>query len=110
MLQRPAGAVGQLTDVAVEARLALLRRPGGLVDFRECGEARIVGGRGCPLLARALVGHDAPTRLETGSVNIRCGTSISRSRPSRDWKRTVVDCVTPVGAGCLSAQDHNTIT
>src|SRR5262245_39898059 len=44
-----------------------------------------------------------------GSVNVRRGTAISRSRPSRDLKRTVVDSMWS-GLGWVRAQDHSTMT
>ena len=72
---------------------------GGLVDLRGSGEVDIGFG-----------GHvAAPTRVVIGSVKVRRGTAISRSRPSRERKRTVVDSVLP-GLGWVRAQDHRTMT
>ena len=107
LLQRPAGTVRQLGYVAVEPGSALVRGARRLVDLGECGEPAVVRG----LFKGLFDGHAvAPSRVETGSVNIKCGTSISRSRPSRDWKRTVTDLEPCADSGCLSAQDHSTMT
>ena len=58
----------------------------------------------------AVGGHDAaPARVVMGSVKVKRGTAISRSRPSSERKRTVVDSAAS-GLGCLRAQDHSTMT
>ena len=58
----------------------------------------------------AVGGHAlAPAMVVMGSVNIKRGTAISRSRSSRERNRTVVDSVAQA-LGCLSAQDHSTMT
>ena len=103
VLQGPAGAVRQFGDVAVEAGPALNGWPGGLVDLREGGEVDVDF---CLLVGHVL----APAMVVMGSVKVKRGTAISRSRPSRERNRTVVDSVASLASGGLRAQDHSTMT
>src|SRR6185295_13097889 len=65
VLQRPAGAVGEFGDVAVEPGPPLDGWAGGLVDLRQGGEVDVGVG-----------GHDAaPASVVIGSVNVKRGTA-----------------------------------
>ena len=50
------------------------------------------------------------TNTFTNPLNISSGTAISRSRPSSERNRTVLEAAVGDASGCLSAQDHSTMT
>ena len=52
-------------------------------------------------MSASVVHEAAPARVVMGSVNVKRGTAISRSRPSSERKRTVVDSVASCVGGCL---------
>ncbi|PRC60433.1 hypothetical protein C6A85_18330, partial [Mycobacterium sp. ITM-2017-0098] len=76
------GAVGQFGDVAVEARPALVRGTGVLVDVGQGGERGEISVQ---------FGGNEATPTLIGSVNNKSGTAISRSLPSSERNGTVTD-------------------